>query len=188
MFTDSPHDFYLQDNLTHELEKTLFLFTSFCLKDCMSRILTQLHEEMACLLRRYKVMDEPFPDLSKFALDYPPSDEEDDGWTTIGSKGKKFTEVQETHTDNGENSPISALFAGLLVSRSSYNKKTRMADKSTIGSKERFFVLPLDINSQQVSQSPCCSMYPVLLLVDSKGTKYVCMVLVNTTTLLLKTT
>ncbi|VDD83732.1 unnamed protein product [Mesocestoides corti] len=111
--------------------------------DCMSRLITQLHEEMACLLRRFKPSETP-----KNALE-----EDDDGeeWTTVGCQGKKFTEARQTQVDNGEMTPISFLFGGNLISRSSYKKASRTANKSDISVKERFFVLPLELNDPQVT-------------------------------------
>ncbi|KAL7059738.1 hypothetical protein AAHC03_013823 [Spirometra sp. Aus1] len=115
--------------------------------DCMSRILTQLHEEMIALRRKYSP-----PEPVIIPPEFPEAEEEEDdeGWTTVGAGGKKFTEARQVHADSGDSSPISLLFGGLLLSRSSYKKESRTADKSSINLKERFFVLPLEINDNKV--------------------------------------
>ncbi|VDL96920.1 unnamed protein product [Schistocephalus solidus] len=110
------------------------------IQDCMSRILTQLHEEMIALRRKYNppepvVIPPEFPEVE---------DEDDEGWTTVGTRGKKFTEARQVHADSGDSSPISLLFGGLLLSSSSYKKESRTADKSSINLKERFFVQRLE--------------------------------------------
>lgn len=46
--------------------------------------------------------------------------------------------------------PISLLFGGTLVTRSSYGKGPHLAEKSDLGMKERFFVLPLELRDNQV--------------------------------------
>nr|VZI25812.1 unnamed protein product [Spirometra erinaceieuropaei] len=114
--------------------------------DCMSRILTQLHEEMIALRRKYSP-----PEPVVIPPEFPEAEEEEDdeGWTTVGAGGKKFTEARQVHADSGDSSPISLLFGGLLLSRSSYKKESRTADKSSINLKERFFVLPLEINDNK---------------------------------------
>ena len=58
----------------------------------MSRIITQLHEEMAGLLRKFKQSE---AENSFNGIDIPNTNEEDDdGWMTITSKGKKIKEAR----------------------------------------------------------------------------------------------
>ncbi|KAL5107037.1 putative ubiquitin carboxyl-terminal hydrolase 3 [Taenia crassiceps] len=109
--------------------------------DCMSRLITQVHEEMATLLRRFKQ-----PEYETFIDD----NADGDGWTTVTSKGKKIKEARHAQVDNGEVTPISLLFGGTLVSRSSYQKNSRLPNKLAIDMKERFFVLPIELQDPQV--------------------------------------
>lgn len=57
--------------------------------------------------------------------------------------------VFKAQVDNGEVTPISLLFGGTLVSRSSYQKNSRLPNKLAIDMKERFFVLPLELQDPQ---------------------------------------
>lgn len=56
----------------------------------------------------------------------------------------------KARVDNGEVTPISLLFGGTLVTRSSYKKAPKLAEKSDFGMKERFFVLPLELRDDQI--------------------------------------
>ncbi|VDN17604.1 unnamed protein product [Dibothriocephalus latus] len=114
----------------------------------MSRILTQLHEEMIALRRKFSppepvIIPPEFPEME--------DEDENEGWTTVGTRGQKIAEARQVHADSGDSSPISLLFGGLLLSSSSYKKESRTADKSSINLKERFFVLPLEINNPKAS-------------------------------------
>ncbi|KAM3185976.1 hypothetical protein ACTXT7_005276 [Hymenolepis weldensis] len=110
-------------------------------KDCISRLITQLHEEMATLLCKFK----PAELVNKLSDQF-----EDDEWFTVSAKGKKIKEAKEARVDNGEVTPISLLFGGTLVTRSSYEKAPKLAEKSDFGMKERFFVLPLELRDNQL--------------------------------------
>lgn len=57
-------------------------------QDCISRLITQVHEEMATLLRKFKQ-----PEYEAFTGDNADADD-GDGWTTVTSKGKKIKEAR----------------------------------------------------------------------------------------------
>ncbi|VDN97448.1 unnamed protein product [Rodentolepis nana] len=150
---DLPHEFgFLPTQKALQLDPKLFSILTFepgqqDAGDCMSRIITQLHEEMATLLRKFKPAE----------LVNELSDQlEDDGWFTVSAKGKKIKEAKVARVDNGEVTPISLLFGGTLVIRSSYKKSPKLAEKSDIGMKERFFVLPLEILDNRIGTLEEC--------------------------------
>ncbi|KAM7534018.1 hypothetical protein Aperf_G00000115447 [Anoplocephala perfoliata] len=116
--------------------------------DCLSRLITQLHEEMATLLRKFKPTDA--------LVSEAPGEEDGDGWFTVSTAGKKIKEAKEARVDNGEVTPISLLFGGTLVMRSSYGKSPSFGEKSDLGMKERFFVLPLELRDGQISRLEDC--------------------------------
>lgn len=53
----------------------------------MSRLITQLHEEMAALLRKFKPADA--------LVGEAPVEEDGDGWFTVSTAGKKIKEAKE---------------------------------------------------------------------------------------------
>nr|CDS25632.1 ubiquitin specific peptidase 10 (C19 family) [Hymenolepis microstoma] len=144
---DIPHEFgLLSTQKPLQLDPRIFSILTFepgqqDAGDCISRIITQLHEEMAALLRKFK----PAEPANELADQF-----EDDGWFTVSTKGKKIKEAREARVDNGEVTPISLLFGGTLVTRSYYKKSPKLTEKSDIGMKERFFVLPLELLDNQI--------------------------------------
>ncbi|CDI97939.1 ubiquitin specific peptidase c family [Echinococcus multilocularis] len=146
-----PNDFgYLPTGKPLSLDPKFFTVLNFevgCEQDaadCMSRLITQVHEEMATLLCKFKQ-----PEDEAFTEDNGDGDD-NDGWTTVTSEGKKIKEARHAQVDNGEVTPISLLFGGTLVSRSSYQKNSRLPNKLAIDMKERFFVLPIELQDPQV--------------------------------------
>ncbi|KAL5963741.1 putative ubiquitin carboxyl-terminal hydrolase 3 [Taenia solium] len=153
-----PNDYgYLPTGKALSLDPKFFTVLNFevgCQQDaadCMSRLITQVHEEMAMLLRKFKQLDyETFTDDNADGGD-------GDGWTTVTTKGKKIREARHAQVDNGEVTPISLLFGGTLVSRSSYQKNSRLPNKLAIDMKERFFVGCLEDGFQFLSRGEVLS-------------------------------
>ncbi|VDM32654.1 unnamed protein product [Hydatigera taeniaeformis] len=90
-----PNDYgYLPTGKPLSLDPKFFTVLNFevgCEQDaadCMSRIVTQVHEEMATLLRKFRK-----PEDEDFADDNTDSDG-NEGWTTVTSKGKKIREAR----------------------------------------------------------------------------------------------
>ncbi len=71
--------------------------------DCMSRIVTQLHEEMAGLLRKFSKSPDPSPVNPWEAQE----EEDDEGWTTIGTQGQKLVVAREVNSSFIWQSPVS---------------------------------------------------------------------------------
>ncbi|CAH8542907.1 unnamed protein product [Schistosoma turkestanicum] len=120
--------------------------------ECLTYLLTQLHEEMGCM-----VSDKNTDVHNMGEIDQSQNDSE---WIVTGRAGKHYPEARKIELDGGQ-SPIASLFCGTLVTRFNlgksdnnyntynYSSMHNHAKKSAI--KEPFFILHVPIDNPMVN-------------------------------------
>ncbi|CAH8627443.1 unnamed protein product [Schistosoma rodhaini] len=120
--------------------------------ECLTYLLTQLHEEMGCIAVAKST--------DVHLLNDTDQSQNDSEWMVTGRAGKHYPEARKIELDGGQ-SPIASLFCGTLVTRSNlgksnssynvhnYSTVNNHAKKSAI--KEPFFMLHVPIDNPLVN-------------------------------------
>ncbi|CAH8583441.1 unnamed protein product [Heterobilharzia americana] len=111
--------------------------------ECLTYLLTQLHEEMSSSILESEIVN----------LNEGDRNQSDSDWFVAGRAGKHYPEARKIELDG--RSPISSLFCGTIVTRSSVGKTNSQSsmnvESKKISVKEPFFILPVPIDDPSVN-------------------------------------